>query len=171
MTVNRYAVGKITGCFGIKGYVKVYPTTHSPERMKDFRRIFIGKTADESKSVTVEDVVINRKGIFMKLSILNDRTAAESVVGHFLFIDKEHLSKPADGSYFVDDIIGCAVETSDGKKLGILEEVYKAPAQDLWAIRTNDTVVYIPAVKDFIKDVRIAERKIIIQEIEGLLEE
>jgi 16S rRNA processing protein RimM len=83
----------------------------------------------------------------------------------------ENIFLSMKSEYFVHDIIGCVVQTTDGKVIGVLEDVVQSRAQDLWAIRINQKIVYIPAVKEFIKSVNIADKTIVVSIIEGLIEE
>jgi 16S rRNA processing protein RimM len=169
---NRYAVAKIVGCFGVKGVVKLLPTTHSAERFNKLRTVFVGATPDEARQATVEEVSITPKGVSVKLSLFDDRTSAERAVGSFLFVDGKDVVRPSPGTYLVDELVGCTVEKPDGTRLGTVEDVLRTPAQDLWAVRTGTgKLVYLPAVKSFVKEVRMADRVIIVEPIEGLLEE
>ncbi len=169
--VTLYAVGKIVGCFGIKGIVKVRPFAESPDRLKELRSVFIGTSDRQVLPSEVEEVVLRGTSVLIKLRTIRDRTAAESAVGQYLFVDESAHRDPPEGSYFIDDVVGSEVWSTDGEFLGTVKEVYRLPAQDVWAIERNDTVSLIPAVKEFVQKVEPSSRKIVIRVIEGLMEQ
>ena len=169
--MSRYAIGSLVSAFGLKGYLKFLPASHDADRFTGLKRVFIGRDEKTATATTVEDVISNQKGLFVKLSAVHDRTEAEQCVGQFLFVDEKNVRRPKKGEYFIHDIIGCIVKTTDGKVVGVVEDVVRSQAQDLWAIRVNKEIVYIPAVKEFIKKVDIAGKIIVVSIIEGLIEE
>jgi len=169
--LNLYAVGKITGCFGVKGFVKIRPSTHSLERLKLLREVFVGVSTDSAIPAVVEEVIVNRQQVLIKLKDIDNKTSAENFIGQFMFIDEKELKQPTVGSFFIHEIIGCEVWLKEGGLAGKIVDVYKMPAQDVWVLEKNGKQFLIPAVKEFVKVVDMKKRKIIIDVIEGLIEE
>jgi 16S rRNA processing protein RimM len=165
------ALAKITGCFGLKGHLKLRLTTGSPARLKRLGRIFLGDSEETCEPFEIEEVTAGLRNTLVKFRGVNDRTSAEPLVGRYLFIEETRTVKPKKGSYLVHDIIGCSVVTADGTLIGEIENVYKFPGQDVWAIRRGTRSGMIPAVKEFIKEVDLARRRIVVQLIDGLLDE
>ncbi len=163
------AIGKIVGCFGIKGYLKVQPYTHSPERFRQCREIILGD--DHGNPVArgaVEDVVSDPPLVKIRIAGIADRTSAERYTGCILYVEDSDVVPPPPGSYFIDDIIGCEVFDPNGTTIGIVEEVYKLPAQDVWAIRTPSTLLMVPAVGEFLVQVDTGHKRIVLRPPEGL---
>jgi 16S rRNA processing protein RimM len=171
MPVNLYVVGKIVGCFGLKGDLKIQPMTHSTERLKKLRTVFLGVSADETAPYDVEQLKLKQGLPLIKFSNVSDRTSAEPLVGKFIYVSEEDLARPPQGSYFTHDIIGCEVRTTDGRFLGTVEEIYNYPAQDVWVVRNGMAEYMIPAVKEFIATVDLKQRTIVVNAIDGLIEE
>jgi 16S rRNA processing protein RimM len=168
---DLFAIAKLTGCFGIKGYFKIQVLTHSPQRLRKVKNVFLGLNAEKVTELTVKDVLFQHRSTVLKFQGIDDRTAAERYIGQYVFIAGSSVIRPPKGSFFVHELLGCRVVTSDGKELGIIEDVLKSSSQDIWTIRQGDQVKMLPAVKDFILDVDIPNRTVTIQMIEGLLEE
>ena len=162
-------VGKIVGCFGIRGYVKVMPATHIPQRLVKLSKVFLGVSDREIELYEVESAEERTSNVVMKFRTVSDRTQAESLIGSFLFVDDNEAIVPSKGSYLIHEIIGCEVWSQE-RFLGHVEEVYALPAQDIWAIRDGTQLHLIPAVKEFIKRVDIKNKRIDVDIIEGLLE-
>ena len=169
--MNVVVVAKITKCVGVKGCVKVQPVTHSPKRLAQLHDVLVGETEESALPYIVEDVEFRTNAVLVKFVNVDDRTAAESMINGFVFIPEDKLVPPEKGSYFVHDIVGCEVWSTDRQFLGTVEDVYKYPAQDVWAVRNKSKLHMIPAVKEFIRHVDLEHRKILVQVIEGLIEE
>ena len=170
-TPDPFVIGTVIGCFGIKGVVKVQPHTHSPERFSNLGQIHVGVSTEKAAPYDIEEVVFRKKIVLVKFKSVSDRTTAEMLIGHHLFIAEDAAARPAEGSYFIHEIIGCSVYSVGGADLGVVEDVFKLPTQDLWSIRRNDSHYSIPAVKEFIKEVDTANRRIVVDVIDGLLDE
>ena len=145
--------------------------THSTPRLNKLRNIFIGISENTAVPAVVEEIVFNRNPALVKLQDVNDRTSAEKITGKFLFVDEQDVALPPKGSYFIHEIIGYEVWSETDEYIGILADVYKLPAQDVWVVEKDGKQFMIPAVKDFIKVVDAEKHKIIIMVIEGLIEE
>jgi 16S rRNA processing protein RimM len=166
-----YAVGKIVGVFGLDGYVKIHPYTSSPERLNKLRRVFLGISAGKTSVYDIDEVIFKNRQWMVKFHTINDRTAAGKIVGMLLFIEESEIEAPPAGSYFSHEVIGCEVWSDEGRFVGTIEDIYSLSTYDLWAIRTAKAVNMIPAVKEFVKQVDVRKKKVIVRLIEGLIEE
>jgi 16S rRNA processing protein RimM len=165
------AVGKIAKPFGIRGDLVIYPMTDNPERFKNLKRVFVGHAEDSVTETHVTHVVVEPRGVRLRLSAFASRTAAESLTGALLFVDQQDAIKPKTGSYFIHDLIALKVVDTEGNDVGVLKEVMKYPAHDVYVIERNGTEIAIPAVKDFIKNIDLEQRTMTVQLIEGMLTE
>jgi len=169
--VELYAVGKIVACFGIDGYLKIQPMTHTIDRLGLLKTALIGLSADSAVQYDIDEVLEKNRGTMLKVRGINSRTAAETLVGAFLFVSEKDLSAPPEGSYFVHDIIGATVRTQQGETIGTITDVYKAPGQDIWVIRRGEKEYLLPVVKEFIEAVDIAAKQVTIRPMKGLFDE
>ncbi len=164
-------IGKIVGCFGIRGFLKIQPATHSIGRFSGIISCYVGNPEGKAAAVTVEEVKIRESDVLVRFSGSPDRNSAEKLVGEYLMVRDEDAAPPPPGTRFIHEIIGCEVLDSGGMRIGTVTEVYKLPAQDVWAIRTSHGSVLFPAVEEFIELVDIGKRKIVIRPPDGLLSE
>ncbi len=171
MASDRYAVARITGAHGIGGFFRIELLTDDPERLKRLREVYIGLEANEAVPLMVEAVRMLHRSVVIKVKTIDDRTAAEALRNNFIFVAQKDLTKPGRGRWFVHDIIGCAVVTTDGRDVGAVADVMKSAAQDIWVVRSGVKEYLIPAVAEFIAEVDIARRRIVVRPIEGLLDE
>ncbi len=73
-------------------------------------------------------------------------------------------------NYFIDDLIACKVFDLDGRSLGRIKDVIQNSSNDVYIIEDKDKEYLIPAVKEFIKEINIEDKRIVIDPIEGMIE-
>lgn len=165
------AVGKVVKPFGLQGDLVILPMTESPERFKKLKRVFVGHTEGSVTETHVSHVVVERRGVRLRLSDFASRTAAESLTGTLLFVDQTDAIKPEKGAYFIHDLIALNVVDTHGNHVGVVKEVMRYPAHDVYVIERNGNETPIPAVKEFIKNIDLEQRTMTVQLIDGMLNE
>lgn len=164
------AVGKVSSPLGLKGEVKVVSLTHSPERFESAGSVWIGNDGAMPVEFAVESVRIVGPNVVLQVRGVGTRSEAEQLRGKLVLVPREKIALPSKGSYLIDDIVGLKVLTEDGKEVGVVRDVLKLQANDLWEVECGSRIISIPAVKEFIRSVDLESKTIVIHEIEGLLE-
>jgi len=165
------AVGRIVKAFGIRGEVVVESLADSPDRFRDLRAVRRGPDVATAQPARITRATIARRGIRVAFADVTDRTAAEEIVGHYLFVDAHHRVKPPRGRYFVHQIVGLTVLDETGAVVGRVRDVLKLPAQDVYVIERHGREVLLPAVKEFVLSVDPEAGILRVRLIEGMLEE
>jgi 16S rRNA processing protein RimM len=163
------AIGKIVKAFGIRGDVVVLPMTHNAARFKKLKRVFVGAKEAESVEANVSHVVVESRGVRLQLSIASDRTAAEKIVGSLLFVDEKDSVRPPKGTFFIHDLVGLNVVDETENTIGILKDVLKYPANDVYVVVKDGKEILLPAVKEFIKKIDLETRTMRVKLIDGML--
>ncbi|MGZ4955478.1 MAG: ribosome maturation factor RimM [Methylobacter sp.] len=127
---QHISVGKISGVFGIKGWVKVFSFTDPRENILTYSPWLL-KKGDETKTVNVVDGQLQGKTIVAQLAGVNDRDQAASLMGWDIFITQDQLPKTAKGEYYWSQLIGLNVETIDGVQLGVVDSLLETGANDV----------------------------------------
>jgi len=127
---QHISVGKISGVFGVKGWVKVFSFTDPRENILTYSPWLL-KKGDETKIVKVVDGQLQGKTIVAQLVGVNDRDQAASLMGWDIFITRDQLPKAAKGEYYWSELIGLNVETIDGVQLGTVESLLETGANDV----------------------------------------
>lgn len=159
-------IGKIVAPFGLKGEVKVVPFTDFPERFKEMDEAYVG-SEEAGEMRRIESVRFHKGTILIKFEGVADITAAEELRGAEVRIRESDLVPLEEGSYYVHDLIGMDVLTTEGEDLGKVKEVLTGRANDVYV--TDRALV--PAVKEFVKSIDLQKRQIVVEPIEGLVQE
>lgn len=164
------AIGKISGAFGIKGEVKIVRWTDSLERFGLLKSVWVGVDSGNARQFVVEGARNAGKSVALKLSSVETRSAAEQLTNQLVLIPASDRVQPPAGTFFIDDVVGMEVVTEEGKRVGVVRDVLCLPSNDLWQVETGSHVVSIPAVKEFIRAVDTQKRRVVIHEVDGLLD-
>ena len=127
-------VGRISGVFGVKGWVKVFSFTDIRENILNYSPWLLKKDS-ETRSVAVIDGKLQGKAVVAQLDGVNDRDQAARLMGWDVFITPEQLPKVAKGEYYWSDLIGLTVETNLGVQLGIVDSLLETGANDVVIVK------------------------------------
>jgi 16S rRNA processing protein RimM len=170
MTDDLFAVATIVASFGVEGWCKLQLLTDSAARLKKLSAVFVGRTPESALPMQVTEVKTGGNVPLVKFEGIDDRDASDRMRGSLLFVEKKDRVKPKKGRYYLDELIGADVVDQHGVAVGKIVDVYKFIAPDYWVVRTATHDVMLPAVKEFVKSVDIAAKKVVIEVIEGLLD-
>ncbi len=160
-------VGKIVNTHGIKGYVKCIPMTDDLERFRDLKYVYTEK--DDTKR-TIDDVWDQKGMVYLKLKGIDDMGTAEKFKDTYISILKDQMRQLPEDSYYLFDLEGMDVYSSEGDHMGKISQIYQTAANDVYEVKDKKRTFLIPAIKDVVKSVNIQEKKMVIDVIEGLLE-
>jgi 16S rRNA processing protein RimM len=173
--MQRITIGQISRVHGIKGEVMVVPLTDDPKRFSELKKVFLSKD-EKITQVEVEKVRAYlktkrlKKMVSLKLKGVESPEEAKKLVGSFLEIEKEDLIKLPEGRFFIFDIIGLKVITTEEKEVGTVKEVISLPANDVYVVQGEQKKYDVPAIKEVVKKIDLERKLMIIQPKEGLLD-
>lgn len=176
-------VGVIVRTHGIKGEVKVFPTTDSPHRFDALKKVKM--ISDESpdgiepKSGTkpngefvIEGVKYFKNLVIVKFKGIDSIEEASGLKGAGLYIPREEGVKLKEGEYYIADIIDMDVIDETGMKIGVIRDVLETGANDVYIIKRQDNGkdLLIPAIQDCILDVDVDNNLMRVHIMDGLLD-
>lgn len=166
---EKLQVGVISSTHGIRGEVKVFPTTDDPARFNRLKKVLLDTGAEEM-TLHVESVKFFKNMVILKFREFKDINEAEKYKGKGLFVEREDAVPLEEGEYFIADLIGAFVETEDGKLLGELTDVLQTGANDVYAVCMEDgKEVLLPAIRECVRLVDISQKRIVVHLMDGLL--
>ena len=162
-------VGVISSTHGVRGEVKVFPTTDDAKRFKKLKQVILD-TGREHLTLEIQGVKFFKQFVIVKFKGIDNINDIEKYKGKSLFVDREHAVKLRKDEYFIADMIGMQVCTEDGTLFGELKDVLETGANDVYIIQSSEHgEVLIPAIKQCILDVDIENQKMVIHLMEGLV--
>lgn len=160
-------VGKIVNTHGVKGCMKCLPLTDDLERFEELNYVFTEKDNVKRK---INNVWFRKGMVYIMLENIDNMSTAESFRDTFISIFDDQLRELPTDSYYLFDLKGMEVYTTEGEYLGKIDIIYQTGANDVYEIVNKNKSFLIPAVKDVVKEVDIDNKKMVINAIEGLLE-
>ncbi len=164
-------MARIQSAVGLRGDLRVKLLCSGTDRLERLRDVFVGAGTDTTTRFQFQSVRVQQNGILVRLSGVEDRTAAEKLRGHFLFVADADVEPPPAGSVRIDDFVGYEVVDETGKVRGTIQEVYTLPANDMWGVWTGTREALVPAVAAWVSRVDTAARRVVLTRSEGLFEE
>ncbi len=160
-------IAKVVTTRGIKGEIKLVSFSNISDLFEMLSEIIIGDTLYK-----IEYVKYVKNCVILKLNgIENPEDARAILVGKDVFVRDEDLPELEDGSYYVKDMIGIAVYEASGDYIGKIKSIFFTPANDVYEIEQEDgKTILIPAVKEFVENVDMPNRKMTVTLIEGMIE-
>ena len=148
-------VGVISSTHGIRGEVKVYPTTDAPERFLDLDEVILD-TGREHKILEIEGVKFFKNQVILKFKGYDNINDIEKYLKKDLLVDREHAVELGENENFIADLIDMEVATDEGKVLGTLTDVIETGANDVYAVKTPaGKEILLPAIRACILDVHV----------------
>ncbi|MCI5944028.1 MAG: ribosome maturation factor RimM [Eubacterium sp.] len=167
---DLFQVGIITGTHGLKGEVKVFPTTDDKNRFLELEDVLLD-TGNELKKLKVEYCKFFKKFVFVKFEGLDDINEVEQFKRCPLMVTRENAVPLDEDEYYVADLIGLTIVDDSGVTIGKLENVIETGANDVYEVLTQDGGrVLLPAIKDCILDVDTEEGVILVHLLKGLVD-
>ena len=163
-------VGVISSTHGVRGEVKVFPTTDDPERFKKLKKVILD-TGKGHQTLEIQGVKFFRNMVILKFKGYDNINDIEKYKGMDLLVDREDAVPLGENENFIVDLIDMTVVTDQGETLGTLVDVMQTGANDVYVVETKEKKeILLPAIKDCILDVNVEEKRMLVHVLEGLLD-
>lgn len=168
--VDKLRVGVISSTHGIRGEVKVFPTTDDPARFKSLKKVIL-EAKRETLELTVERVKFFKQFVIVKFKGIDDINDVEKYKGAELWVTREDAVPLEEGEYFIADLIGLTVMTDEGVKLGTLKDVLQTGANDVYEVAmSGGKTVLLPVIDECVLDVDLEKGEVLVHVMDGLLD-
>ena len=161
-------VGVISSTHGIRGEVKVFPTTDDPDRIRKLKQVILD-TGREQKSLEIEGVKFFKQFVILKFKDIDNINDIEKYKGKSLYVTREHAVKLKKDEYFIADLIGIQVVSDEGEALGTISDVLQTGANDVYVVSKDGAKdLLIPAIHACIQNVDVAAGQMEVHLLPGL---
>ncbi len=158
-------IGRILGPHGLKGEVKTEILTDFPDRFGLLEKVYLG---EGFRPVVVEGHRFHNKRVILQLAGCKDQHEARALQGTLIYVPVEEAMPLEEDEYYLYQILGLEVWTTEGEFLGRVDEVLFTGSNDVYVVKNGDQEVLIPAISDVVKEVDITHARITVQLMEGL---
>ncbi len=165
-----FRIGVITSTHGLRGEVKVFPTTDDVERFKKLKKCFI-RTKDKDIEVEKNTCKFFKNMVILSFKEFNNINDIEKYKGCDLYVTRENAVPLKEDEFYISDIIGAEVYEENGEKLGVLSDVLKTGANDVFVVKLPDKKeVLIPVIKEFVPEMDVEHKKVTVKLMKGMLD-
>ena len=164
-----FEIGKITGTHGIRGTLRVFPTTQEPARFARLKEVIV-EIRGKRETFHIQKVAFHKQFVLLTVRELTDINAAEGYKnGRILIPDAQAIPLEAD-EYYTRDLYGLRVISEAGEELGTLTDVFETGANDVYVVKKDgqSKELLLPAIKDCIHKVDLEAGVMTVKVLEGL---
>ena len=163
-------VGIIASTHGVRGEVKVYPTTDDPRRFRRLKEVVLD-TGREKLNLEIEGVKFFKQFVILKFKGLDNINDIEKYRQKSLYVTRKNAVRLQRDEYFIADLIGLKVQDEDGTELGTVKDVIETGANDVYEVEMEDgRSLLLPAIKQCILNVDVENGMMQVHVLEGLLD-
>lgn len=167
---DKLQVGAITSTHGVRGEVKVFPTTDDPKRFKRLKEVILD-TGKEELVLEIEGVKFFKQFVILKFKGLDNINDVEKYRQKNLYVTRKNAVRLRRDEYFIADLCGMRVVDEEEQPVGILKDVLETGANDVYIITMEDgRELLLPAIKQCILNVDVENNVMKVHILEGLLD-
>ena len=167
--ISELQVGVITQTHGIKGEVKVFPTTDDPARFRKLKHVIM-VTGKERLDMEISGVKFFKQYVIIRFQGIDSINDAEKYKGARLYVTRDNAVRLRKDEYFVADLIGMKIVTEDGEPFGIMKDVMVTGANDVYVVeREVASEILLPAIRECVRNIDMEQGVITVHIMDGLL--
>ena len=164
-----FRIGVITSTHGLKGEVKVFPTTDDVNRFKKLKKCIL-RTPKGDIEVEKNSCKFFKNMVILSFKEFKDINEIEKYKNCELYVTREDAMPLDEDEFYIADVIGMEVYEDDNK-LGELEDVLQTGANDVFSVRLTDgKELLIPVIKQCVLNIDYEARKVMVKLMKGMLD-
>lgn len=162
-------VGVITSTHGVRGEVKVFPTTDDAKRFKTLKKVILD--GREPLELSIEQVKFFKNMVILKFKGYDNINDVETWRQRDLLITRDQAVELKEDEYFITDLIGLTVVNEEEAVLGRVKDVLETGANDVYVVELTDgKELLLPAIKDCILNVDLEGGRMKVHVLDGLMD-
>ena len=163
-------IGEVSRIHGLRGEVRVTPTTDRPDRFEGLSACVLWeRSREERKTRRIATVRLHGDSVLLRFEGDDSPEAAQALVGRLLAVPESEALPPPPGHFYPWQLEGARVTTEDGREVGRVIRI-ESGAQDLWVVAAGDREHLIHAVPEIVLDVDVRAWRVVIRPPDGLLD-
>jgi 16S rRNA processing protein RimM len=170
MNDDMFRIGVIASTHGLKGEVKVFPTTDDVNRFKTLKTCYL-RTKQGDMQVEKKSCKFFKNMVILSFKEFSDINEIEKYKGCELYVTREDAVPLEEGEYYIADAIGMNVVTEAGESLGVIDDVMQTGANDVFVVKMKDEgELLLPVIPDCVLDMDFDNNKTTVRLMKGMLD-
>jgi len=163
---DEVVIGRVAGCFGVRGELKIEPLVDLPERYANRQPLTAIFSDGRRGELTPIGARSHKSHILVRFEGVNNANEGELLRGVLLVVPRSELGELPEDTYYVNDLVGLMVVTTSGEEIGPILQVLESPANDVYVTARG----MVPAVKQFVREVNLTQGRVLVEPIDGMFE-
>jgi 16S rRNA processing protein RimM len=169
--MGYFEIGKVAGTHGIKGTLRVFPTTQDPARFELLKEVIIDLNG-KRETLNILKVSYQKNMVLLTVKEIDDINEAEKYKNATILIPEEKALPLGENEYYTRDLYDMEVYTTDNEFLGTIIDILVTGANDVYVVKKpgnpEEKELLLPAIKDVVLSVSVADKKMIVNLLGGL---
>ena len=156
---NQIVIGKIVAPHGVRGDIRILPLTEKPEQFLDLEYLLL----HDGRKLTVKHARFHKRMVLVTTEEIKSMNEAELLRDQEVLIKAEDLPELEEGQFYVADLIGLPVFDEEGKQIGTFKDSLSTGSNDVSLISVpGEKDIILPALKIYVKEINLAEKRIVV---------
>lgn len=165
---KEIVIGKIVAPHGVRGDIRILPSTEKPEQFLDLDYLLL----KDGRKLHIQSARFHKRMVLVSTKEITTMNDAELLRDQDVLIKAEDLPKLDEGQFYVADLIGVPVYDEEGKQIGVFKDALSTGSNDVYVIAVpNAKDILLPALKIYVKEINLAEKRIVVDLPEWVDEE
>ncbi|NMW21024.1 MAG: 16S rRNA processing protein RimM [Chlorobiaceae bacterium] len=160
--MELYVTGVILKPKGLQGEVKVELVTDFPESFLSRKEYYAGKSIDSVERLKVKKAALSAGFAWLFFEGIDSVEKAEALTGWKLFVTEDQLLPQPDNRAYVHEIIGMKLLDRDRREAGIVTNVIRMPAHEVYEVQVGEKKILVPAIEEFVEEFNLSEKYMVI---------
>ena len=153
-------IGKIVAPHGVRGDIRILPLTEKPDLFLDLEYLLLAG----GKKLTVKNARFQKRMILVTTKDITSMNEAELLRDKNIYIKAEDLPELEDDEFYVADLVGIPVYDLEGKQIGTFKDSLSTGSNDVYIIAVPGAKdILVPALKEYFKEINLAEKRIVVK--------
>lgn len=156
---NQIVIGKIVAPHGVRGDIRILPLTEKPEQFLELDYLLLA----DGRRLTLKHARFHKRMVLATVAEINSMNEAELLRGQEVLINAGDLPELEEGQFYVADLIGLPVYDEQGAQIGTFKDALSTGSNDVYVIAVPGAKnILLPALKIYVKEINLAEKRIVV---------
>lgn len=156
---KEIVIGKIVAPHGVRGDIRILPSTEKPEQFLELDYLML----KDGRKLHIQSARFHKRMVLVSTKEITTMNEAELLRDQDVLIKAEDLPELEEGQFYVADLIGIPVYDENGKQIGTFKDALSTGSNDVYVIAVPGSKdILLPALKVYVKEINITEKRIVV---------